>query len=535
MNARKVLVVGGGSAGWMTATYLNATLNRAGLRRAEITLVESPIEPVGTTAGAEATLPDTNRFLSILGLDQVRFMQQVGGTLSHGTRFVSWLDGAGEHYYHPFGMERRGSIDRAGDRWFRSNRCIPFADTISVQPALCDQNLAPLMLGRWDFGERLPYGFHVDERRFADCLKALGLSVGVTHVADPAIDAELSGDDGIAAILTEGGRRIEADLFIDCSGPAALLFEKMGVDWVDRSESLPCNRRIAVDVSCEQHFTGQVRPYRTATALSSGWLQDIPLQDRRSLVYFFSAAHLGDEEARQELAAVEGSHADSLPFDVSGLRTGHRQKAWVGNCIAIGSACNAIEPLEPGNLYLVDHAASMLAEHFPLGEELAPLAFRYNRIMANRFYEFLDFVNLHYCLTRRTDTDFWRLAREPERVTDRLRAKLDFWRSKRPTPADFEDQNFPDLVPSPLPAGHGPGDFRSPVDTAALWNHENYEAILYGMDFLGRECGDRFGEHRSIPEVPPQIATRIAEAAKKLPPHVVWLQRMAGMPAYPIR
>jgi tryptophan halogenase len=180
-----------------------------------------------------------------------------------------------------------------------------------------------------------------------------------------------------------------------------------------------------------------------------------------------------------------------------------------------------------------DLAAVMLTEYFPHHGDMAPLAVRYNRIIANRFHEILDFINMHYCLTRRTDNDFWREVRKPERITDRLRAKLDFWRVKPPSASDFEDQWFPGQPDTLLPSGGLPGDHRSPIDTGGVFTLSSYEAILYGMDFLNNECDQWFGTDRPPSWVPQSIAQRLQMAPHKLPPHDVWLKRVAGMPDYP--
>jgi tryptophan halogenase len=175
----------------------------------------------------------------------------------------------------------------------------------------------------------------------------------------------------------------------------------------------------------------------------------------------------------------------------------------------------------------------MLVDHFPFGDDRAPLAYRFNRIMTNRFYEILDFINMHYCLTRRTDTEFWREVQRPERINDRLQAKLDFWRVKPPSPTDFEDQFFPGQPDIPLSSGGLPGDYRSPVDTAGLWGYQNYETILYGMDFLNKECDDWYGQQRPNPGVLRHVVERLNLARQKLPPHDVWLKQVCGMPDYP--
>jgi len=177
-------------------------------------------------------------------------------------------------------------------------------------------------------------------------------------------------------------------------------------------------------------------------------------------------------------------------------------------------------------------ACELLAEHFPYTDNMAPLAFRFNRITANRFYEILDFINMHYCLTRRTDTEFWREIRRPQRINDRLRAKLDYWRIKAPSVSDFEDQFFPGQAAVALDLGSAPGDNRPPIDTGRLWNHFSYQAILYGMDFLRDECREWYGENRPRPAVLKQVLDAIATGPDKLPPHDVWLKQMVGMADY---
>jgi tryptophan halogenase len=285
-------------------------------------------------------------------------------------------------------------------------------------------------------------------------------------------------------------------------------------------------------VPYENHYPGHVRPYTTATALSSGWVWEIPLQDKRSLGYVHSSAFISEEDAGEELRRFEGDHAALLETRLVPFKVGHRAKSWVGNCIAIGLSAGFIEPLESTGLYLSDLATVMLSEHFPYGNDLEPLAFRFNRIMANRFYEILDFINLHYCLTRRNDSAFWREVQKPERITDRLKAKLDYWHIKPPTPSDFEDQFFPGMPNTALPSGGLPGDHRSPIDAAAIFGVDSHEAILYGLDFLREECADWYGEKRPPSKVEESIAGRLRMAPQKLPQHDWWLQRAAGMHTY---
>ncbi len=531
MTPRKVMIVGGGSAGWMTAAYLDAALNHGGRKHAEISLIESPDVPrIGV---GEATVVYIRQLLSVVGIDEHEFLRRIDGSFKQAIKYVNWLDNEGEYYYHPFNRLRDIPIDRAGRNWLMSDRSIPFAETVSAQPKLCEMNLAPQMLGPWDFGPQLAYAYHMNALKFADYLCEIATSRGVSHYLDHVTDIETAENGDIAAINTRGGKRLEADLFVDCTGFAGLLIEKtLGVEWVDCSQWLLCDRAVAMHVPYEQHYPGYVRPYTTATALSSGWVWEIPLQDKRSLGYVHSSAFISEDKAQEEVRAFEGAHADSLDTRVIHFKVGHRQKAWARNCIAIGLAGSFIEPLESTGLYLSTLAAAMLAEHFPQRDAMAPLALRFNRIMTNRFYEVLDFINMHYCLTRRTDTEFWREVQRPERINDRLQAKLDFWRVKPPSVTDFEDQCFPGQPDAPLPSGGLPGDHRPPIDTGDLFGLDSHEAILYGMDFLRAECDRWFGVQRPATQQSPGIAKRVSVAPQKLPSHDVWLQQVVGMQQY---
>ena len=531
MAPKKLVIVGGGSAGWMAAAYINAALNRNGRKLVEICLVESPDVPrIGV---GEATIPSINHILAVIGIDELDFLKRVEGSFKQAIRYDNWLDNRGETYYHPFNRYHESPIDRTGQRWLKSDRSVPFAETVSAQPKLCEQNLAPRMLGQWNFGPPLTYAYHMNALHFADYLCEISTARGVKHVLDNVVDVEQREDGSIAAVGTQGGQRLEGDLFIDCTGFAAHLMEKkLGVEWVDCSQWLLCDRAVTLAVPHDVHYPGHIRPYTTASALSNGWVWQIPLQNRRSLGYVHSSAFISREDAEREIRAFEGPHADGLDTRFIDFKVGHRAKAWVKNCIAIGLAGNFIEPLESTGLYLADLASVMLTEHFPYGDDMDALAYRFNRIMANRFYEILDFINMHYCLTRRPDTEFWREVQKPARINDRLHAKLDFWRIKPPSPSDFEDQYLPGQPQNPLPDAGMPGDHRPPVDTADLFGIDSYEAILYGMDFLRDECDAWYGKKRPPTQVAHVVAERVALAPTRLPPHDVWLQRVVGMPDY---
>lgn len=531
MQKKRILVVGGGSAGWMAAAYLNAALNRKGQKTVDICLVESPNIP--RISVGEATIPSIRHLLSVIGIDEIEFMKATDASFKQSIKYINWLNTNDHAYHHPFSRNRVYPLDHSGPDWLKSDRSIPFMETASVQPAICEMGLAPKMIEKWDFGQPLSYAYHMNAQKFADYLRDLSVERGVTHILDSVVDVEVIENGHIAAVTTKEGKRLEADLFIDCTGFAAILIgKKLKIGFEDCSQWLLCDRAVTMHVPYEHHYPGYVRPYTTATALSAGWVWEIPLSSLKSVGYVHSSQFISKDEAERELRAFEGAHTDGLSARFIDFRVGRRKRVWAANCVAIGLSGGFIEPLESTGLYLSDLAAVMLAEHFPFSDDWEPLAMRYNRIMSNRFYEILDFINMHYCLTNRTDTHFWREVGRPESVVPRLQAKLDFWKIKPPSGQDFEDPFFPGQPGDSQPTDSHGGDMRAAIDTAGLWNHESYECILYGMDFMGDYYREQYGEARPPAVVPKHVLARLRAAPYKLPRHDVWLKEMVKMSEY---
>jgi len=526
-----VLIVGGGSAGWIAAAYLEAALRNDPRAKVQITLVESPDIPrIGV---GEATVPSISHVLAVIGVNPAEFMRAVDGTFKQSIKHVNWLHESGHAYHHPFCREVNPSVDKSGIQWLHSDRSIPYMETVSSQPGLCHMGMAPLMLGNWDFGPPLTYAFHLNAQKFADYLRGVATGRGVAHVLDDITDVQLKPDGSIAAVNTKGGKRLEADLFIDCTGFASLLIEKaLKVGWVDFSQWLLCDRALVMRVPHELYYPGQVRPYTTATALSGGWVWETVLTTGRAIGYVHSSHHVDLDAAERELRAYEGPHCKDLDVRAVPFKVGMREKAWVKNCLAIGLSGGFIEPLESTGLYLSYLAAIVLQEQFPYrDQDMETMALRANRIMATRYHEILDFINLHYCLTKRTDTEFWQEVRRPERIVPRLKAKLDYWKRKPPSGVDFVDQYFPGMPTENAFAGDS-SDSRLLVDTGGLWNHQSYECILYGMDFMADEYRAKYGNDRPKPRIAQPVLDRLRAAPSKLPTHDVWLQQVIGMQNY---
>lgn len=527
---RNVIIVGGGSAGWMTAAYLNGALNYKGQKKTvNITLIESPDIP--RISVGEATIPSIRHMLEVIGIDEINFMKATEATFKQSIKYVNWLENKGESYHHPFSRATPGPIDKTGERWMTSLRDIPFMETVSAQTIISEITLSPKTLNGQPAPAPLKYAYHFDAQLYADYLSQFSVARGVTHIRANVKDVAVSGEGNITHISLEDEREISGDIFIDCTGFKSLLMEKaLGVGFEDYSQWLLCDQAIVAQFDYESHFPGIIRPYTTCTAQSAGWIWDTPTQTRRAIGYVHASEFISENDAKKELLAYQDKSLKDTDTRVIKFKVGQRKKAWAGNCITIGLSGGFIEPLESTGLYMSELAAVTLAEHFPhKDEDMAALAFRFNRVISNRYYEILDFINLHYCLTRRTDTAFWREVQKPERINDRLKAKLEHWQIKAPSQSDFEDQAFYGYNYNRREANDPLIDDRPPVDTGSLWNHSSYEAILFGMDFRGPEFADSLGSERKGAIPVPFVIDAIQKAPKELPPHHIWLHLALGM------
>jgi tryptophan halogenase len=479
---------------------MDAVLNAPNRRAVDITLIEAP--DVGRIGVGEATVPSLRDTMRTIGIDEKSFMAAADGTFKQAIKFVDWLD-KGHAYYHPFDRRPAGRMDRAGLAWLSSDRSTPFASTVSIQPELCDDGSAPKMLENPDYQGPLSYAYHVDAEKLADTLLQVATGRGVKHVQGLVTDVERHENGDISAVRTREGQRIEADLFVDCTGFLSLLIEKtLEVDFVDYSQWLLCDRAVAMRVPYETWYPGSRRPYTTATALSNGWVWDIALAGRRGTGYVYSSQYLDDDAAEAELRAQEGPHSSELPVRNLQFRVGRRAEPWHRNCVSIGLSSGFIEPLESTGLFLVELSVATLCEYFPFTQNMQGLARSYNRIVIDRYEEILDFIVLHYCLTRRNDTAFWQEVQKPERIPDRLRERLDVWRYKSPSFSDFHD-------------------------TIQLFSHHTYEYVMYGMDFM-RERLDQAGGRAPATQVPKQVRDALTRARASLVPHDQYLEQKLG-------
>ena len=395
---RDVVIVGGGTAGWMAAAAFSRFLNNGHTR---ITLVES--EEIGTIGVGEATIPPLVSFNQMLGINENDFLRETAGTFKLGIEFVDW-GRLGDRYFHPFGSHGH---DLQGVHFHqlylreRQRQALPPIATWSMSAvAAAPDAQSPI--------RDLLYAFHFDAGLYARFLRRYAEGNGVTRFEGKVADVTLRPEDGhVAAVTLADGRQVAGDLFIDCSGFRGLLIEEvMQAGFEDWTDWLPCDRAWAVP--CE--LGGDRQPLTRSTARPAGWQWRIPLQHRIGNGYVYSSTHVSDDEA----AALLLANLDGRPIaDPKPLRftAGHRRRAWVGNVVALGLAGGFLEPLESTSIHLVQSGIARLMALFPDRGFDPLLAERFNAETEREYRDIRDFLVLHYKATERDDSPFWDYCR----------------------------------------------------------------------------------------------------------------------------
>jgi tryptophan halogenase len=417
----RVVVLGGGTAGWMSAAALRKLLGSL----VEVELVES--EDIGIVGVGEATLPHIRGFVERLGIDEAAFMKATHATYKLGIDFRDF-GRIGDSYVHPFGsfgeevagvgfhhywleMERQGLAQPIG------------AYSLAVEAALANKFRPPAEDA--SLASTYGYAYQFDATLFGPFMREFGLGIGVKRTEGKVVEVRqhpASGD--VTTLVLEDGRTIDGDLFVDCSGFRSLMLgNTLGEDWEDWSPWLPCDRAAAMPCA---HTTLEIEPYTRATARPAGWQWRIPLQHRIGNGYVFSSAFISEDEACAALVAgVEGPKlADPRLLR---FRAGRRKHSWSHNVIAVGLASGFLEPLESTSIYLAQMAITYLVELFPQGAIDPRDRDEFNRLVDMEYDRVRDFLILHYHATTRDDSEFWNHVRTME-VPDSLKGKMELWR-----------------------------------------------------------------------------------------------------------
>ncbi|TCP33111.1 tryptophan halogenase family protein [Sphingomonas sp. BK235] len=420
---RAVTIVGGGTAGWMTA----AALSRLVAAGVSVTLVESA--EIGTVGVGEATIPSILDFLAMLGIDEHAFVRATGATFKLGIEFSDW-GARGERYMHPFGAAGRDIAGVAFHQlWQRAARA-----GVADAGTLDDYSLCTVAARQHRFDRAssdpaavrstLRHALHFDATLVARFLRAYAEAAGVRRVEGRVDSVALAPETGhIAALRLADGRQLGGELFVDCSGFRALLIgETLGVGFESWRHWLPNDRALAVPSAA----ASDPAPYTRAMAERAGWRWRIPLQHRTGNGHVYASDVVAEEEAHRLLLAGLTEPALDTARSIR-FEAGVRRRWWEGNCVAIGLAGGFLEPLESTSIHLIQLGITRLLALFPDTGFAAPERDTYNRSLRRDYEQARDFIILHYKATRRDDSDYWRHCRTMA-VPDTLAERLALWR-----------------------------------------------------------------------------------------------------------
>ncbi len=463
-EVRKLVIVGGGTAGWITAAAFARLLGE----RLSIELVES--EAIGTVGVGEATIPQIIRLNAILGIDEHEFLKATSGTFKLGIEFVDWGK-LGSRYLHTFGDTGMNLGNVAFHHYWRRS---VMGKAAPASRGLWDYSLHQAAADQARFGKLdrvgnttmagLAYAYHFDASRYALTLRAYAEARGVTRTEGIMQSVERHGESGdIAAITLVNGSRVAGDFFVDCTGFRSLLLgEELGVGFEDWSRWLPCDRALAVP----SERLPRLVPYTRATAKAAGWQWRIPLQHRTGNGHVYSSAFSSDDAAAEVL--LKGLETKTLG-DPRPIRftTGRRDAFWAHNCVAIGLASGFLEPLESTSIHLIQSHVSRLIQLFPRAGNPAAMRDEYNRRCTAEFAQIRDFLILHYHRTDRDDTEFWRYCKHmvvPDSLTHKLELFAASGRVGRDTDDLFRDASWVQVM---LGQGIMPADYDPMADQIA--------------------------------------------------------------------
>nr|WSW67721.1 tryptophan 7-halogenase [Streptomyces sp. NBC_00995] len=431
---KSVVIVGGGTAGWMSATYLKAAFGD----RIGVTVVES--DRVSSIGVGEATFSTVRHFFDYLGLDEAEWLPHVAGSYKLGIRFENWRK-AGEHFYHPFERLRTSDGFSLADWWLKEgDRSTPFDQGMYLTPHLCEAQRSPRMLdgslfagglddslGRSTLQEQrtqFPYAYHFDAGLLAKFLTTYGTDRGVRHVVDDVVDVARDERGWISHVTTREHGDLAGDLFIDCTGFRGLLINKtLEEKFLSFEDVLPNNRAVALRVPKPNQAVEGMNPYTTATAMDAGWIWTIPLFGRNGNGYVYSDQFCSPEEAERTLREFAAPGQEDLEANHIRMRIGRNERSWVNNCVAIGLSSAFVEPLESTGIFFIQHGIEQLVKNFPDEHWDPQLRNDYNGRVAEVLDGVKELLVLHYVAAAREDTPYWKEAKArtlPDGLAERL-------------------------------------------------------------------------------------------------------------------
>ena len=477
---KSILIVGGGSSGWMTAAYLSKAYGH----KVKISLIEEPSIPkIGV---GEATIPNLQRvFFDFLGLKEQDWMPHCNASFKSAIKFVGWNteSDSSDYFYHMFGQLKEVNGIPLSHYWAHlkntGQTTEQFAYACYNKAKLLDAKLSPKDR---DGRSRMSHAWHFDAHLVADYLRGLSVSWGVEHIQGEVVEARLNESGGIKSVRTQSGAEIAADFFVDCSGFKGLLINQaLDEPFIDMSRYLLCDSAVAASITHDDEANG-VEPYTSAIAMSSGWTWKIPLLGRFGSGYVYSSSFCSKETATEDFMKLWGVREDQVKLNHIKFRTGRNRRAWVKNCVSIGLSSCFLEPLESTGLYFIYAAIYQFAQHFPDATLDSRLADSFNKKIEMMFDDCRDFIQTHYFTTTRNDSDFWRANKHDLKISDSLREKLNAY-------------NAGLVVCPPVTANESDYYGNFDLEFSNFWTNSNYYCMFAGLNWVPEKSNPKLIYH----------------------------------------
>lgn len=500
MQIKKIAIVGGGTAGWLAANHLGVELSRD--PEVSITLIESPDVPV--IGVGEGTVPRLKQTLQKFGISELDLLTKCDTTFKQAVKFVNWNSigpgGNTSTYYHPFDPPYPFGYDFTR-YWLSCKRDTPFSELARAHE-LAEKRKSPKQKSSPPYHGIVDYAYHFNAAKFSQLLANNACDkFGVRHERKTISHAAVNENGDISKLVYDDGNSESFDFYVDCSGfRAVLLGQTLGAAFVDKSAQVMSDSALALHTPLSDD--DKLHPYTLATAHKSGWVWEIPLTSRKGAGFVYASNFMSDDDAVAEFSRYLGRDVSENDIRKIPMKIGYRSYFWKNNCAALGLAQGFVEPLEATSILVTDFCAQLLAKNFPDSDsDVKPLADHCNEIVAYTWERVIDFVQLHYILSNRRDSDFWIANTEEPLLSDLLRERLALWKIRPPQKSDFANR-------------------------FDLFGPENYQYILYGMNYHTQSKVIAASEMTDFDRILNQWKSESGKVCESLLSHKNWLHEL---------
>ncbi len=500
MKIKRIAIVGGGTAGWLAANHLGFELRLD--PEVEITLLESADVPV--IGVGEGTVPLIKKSLQKFGISEAELIVGCDATLKQGIKFINWLNphvhGKDNFYYHPFGSPYPCGFD-VTPYWLQNRDALRFSD-VTAAVAVAEAMRSPKKISSPPYQGEVEYAYHLNAHKFAALLAQNAKQrFGVQHKLATIVSAQKAPDGGIQNLLLKTGETLEFDFYVDCSGFACLLAGKtLNIPFVDKSRQILTDTALVLQLPTGED--DEIPPYTKASAHAAGWIWDIPVTHRRGTGFVYSSAHMSEERAMDAFAKYLGIRDSAFAPRKIPMTIGYRKHFWAHNCISLGLAQGFVEPLEATSILVTDFSAELVARNFPkFSADIDVLQRHCNEVVEYTWERIIDFVQLHYLVSDRNDSEFWLDNRQPQHVSEPLKDRLARWQLAHPKKSDF-------------------------FSRFDLFDVDNYLYVLYGMKYPTRQPLLSTYEAQTYRAQFEMVRESSASLIEVLPGHREWVSRL---------